>query len=65
VTFLFYDRNTPFAPSNRASTKVAQHILDFSANEVRRGRLPHNLPPLQSGVGIIANTMLIGLRQGP
>ena len=59
------DRNTPFSPPDQASTKIAQHILDFLGNEVKRGRLPHNLLPLQSGVGNIANAVLIGLKDGP
>ena len=59
------DRNTPFSPPDQASIKIAQHILDFLANEVKRGRLPHNLLPLQSGVGNIANAVLIGLKEGP
>jgi succinyl-CoA:acetate CoA-transferase len=39
--------------------------LDFLANEVKRGRLPATLLPLQSGVGNIANAVLSGLNHGP
>jgi len=34
-------------------------------HEVRYGRLPERLLPLQSGVGNIANTVLLGLEEGP
>jgi hypothetical protein len=34
---------------------MADHILEFLNHEVRHGRLPRTLLPLQSGVGNIAN----------
>jgi succinyl-CoA:acetate CoA-transferase len=59
------DRNTPFKPLDDDSKKIAGYYLDFLANEVRHGRLPKNLLPLQSGVGNIANAVLSGLLTGP
>ena len=59
------DRNTPFKPLDEDSRKIAGHLLDFLANEVKQGRLPKNLLPLQSGVGNIANAVLAGLLEGP
>jgi len=59
------DRNTPFSPPDADSRKIAGHILDFLDHEVKRERLPRNLLPLQSGVGNIANAVLIGLEEGP
>ena len=44
---------------------IAGHILDFFEHEVKRGRLPPNLLPLQSGVGNIANAVIAGLTKGP
>lgn len=44
---------------------IAGHILDFLQNEVERGRLPRALPPLQSGVGNIANAVMGGLANAP
>jgi succinyl-CoA:acetate CoA-transferase len=44
---------------------IAGHLLDFLAHEVRRGRLPPALLPLQSGVGNVANAVLAGLDDGP
>ncbi len=59
------DRNTPFKTGDRDSELIAGHVLDFLAHEVRRGRLPATLLPLQSGVGNIANAVLTGLDRGP
>jgi len=59
------DRNSPFSPPDADSKKIAAHILDFLAHEVKKERLPRNLLPLQSGVGNIANAVLIGLEEGP
>ena len=58
------DRNTPFREPDAASRLIAGHILDFLAWEVRKGRIPANLLPIQSGVGNIANAVLFGLEQG-
>jgi succinyl-CoA:acetate CoA-transferase len=58
------DRNTPFTPPDEASKKIAGHILDFLALEVKKGRIPENLLPIQSGVGNIANAVLLGLQEG-
>lgn len=59
------DRNSPFSPPDENSQRIAGHILDFFEHEVRRGRLPKNLLPLQSGVGNIANAVMAGLNKGP
>ncbi len=59
------DRNTTFTPPDENSQRIAGHILDFLGHEVKKGRLPANLLPLQSGVGNIANAVLSGLNQGP
>ncbi len=59
------DRNSAFSAPDEASKAIAQHILDFFAAEVKAGRLPPNLLPLQSGVGNIANAVLQGLNDGP
>jgi succinyl-CoA:acetate CoA-transferase len=59
------DRNTPFKPPDAASKEIAGHVLDFLRHEVRYGRLPRTLLPLQSGVGNIANAVLAELGAGP
>jgi succinyl-CoA:acetate CoA-transferase len=58
------DRNSAFKPPDEASRRIAGHILEFLAWEVKSGRVPPNLLPLQSGVGNIANAVLIGLLEG-
>ncbi|HEX8987245.1 MAG TPA: acetyl-CoA hydrolase/transferase family protein [Rhodocyclaceae bacterium] len=59
------DRNSAFTAPDDTSRKIARHILDFFEHEVRKGRMPPDLLPLQSGVGNIANAVLDGLNQGP
>jgi succinyl-CoA:acetate CoA-transferase len=59
------DRNTPFKAPDADSQLIADHVLDFLSHEVKRGRLPETLLPLQSGVGNIANAVLNGLDNGP
>ena len=59
------DRNSPFKPPDADSKDIAGHVLDFLAHEVKKGRLPATLLPLQSGVGNIANAVLMGLDDGP
>lgn len=59
------DRNTAFKPVDETSQRIAEHLLDFLAYEVKGGRLPASLLPLQSGVGNIANAVLRGLDGGP
>lgn len=58
------DRNSAFNPPDAISTQIAANIIDFFAHEVKQGRLPKELLPLQSGVGNIPNAVLSGLEQG-
>ncbi len=59
------DRNAPFSAPDEASKRIAGNILEFLGDEVKKGRLPKELLPLQSGVGNIANAVLFGLEDGP
>lgn len=59
------DRNTEFNAPDQTSEKIAAHILEFFTQEVKMGRMPSALLPLQSGVGNIANAVLAGLNRGP
>ncbi|WP_299446762.1 succinate CoA transferase [uncultured Phascolarctobacterium sp.] len=45
------------------SKKIAANLVDFLENEQKQGRLPEKMLPLQSGVGSIANAVLMGLSQ--
>ncbi len=59
------DRNSAFKPPDKASQQIAGHILEFLDYEVKKGRMPSSLLPIQSGVGNIANAVLFGLEQAP
>jgi succinyl-CoA:acetate CoA-transferase len=60
-----HDRNSAFAAPDKTSRRIAAHIIEFLQQEVAQGRLPAELLPLQSGVGNIANAVLMGLNDGP
>ena len=59
------DRNAPFSPPDDTARAIAGHLLEFLSHEVKVGRLPPSLLPLQSGVGNIANAVLTGLVDAP
>lgn len=59
------DRPTSFTPPDETSHRIAGHILEFLLYEIKKGRLPENLLPIQSGVGNNANAVLAGLNEGP
>jgi succinyl-CoA:acetate CoA-transferase len=65
VESAYPDRNAPFKPPEEIHRRIAGHILDFFDGEVKAGRLSKHLTPLQSGVGNIANAVLVGLNEGP
>jgi succinyl-CoA:acetate CoA-transferase len=59
------DRNSAFKAPEDIHKRIAGHIIDFLTAEVKAGRLSKHLNPLQSGVGNIANAVLVGLNEGP
>ena len=59
------DRNLPFNPPDSSARAIAGRLLEFFQHEVKKGRLPASLLPIQSGVGNIANAVLTGLVDGP
>ncbi len=59
------DSPSDLPPADVDTERMAGHILELLSHEVRRGRLPATLGPLQSGVGQVANAVLSGLRNGP
>lgn len=46
------------------TTAIAGHLLDFFTHEIYKGRLPHSLRPLQSGIGKVANAVMEGFMDG-
>jgi len=59
------DKNRPFAPIGDDAKAMSHNLIDFLQNEVKHGRLPQNLLPLQSGVGNVANAVISGLVDSP
>lgn len=59
------DRNAPFAAPDESARAIAGHLIEFLSHEVKVGRLPENLLPLQSGVGNVANAVMGGLMDSP
>ena len=43
------------------SRQIAGHVIKFLVDEMRRGRIPPEFLPLQSGVGNVANAVMAGL----
>ncbi|WPK25481.1 hypothetical protein PUMCH_002798 [Australozyma saopauloensis] len=50
-------------PSDAMSQQIGTHLIEFFEHEVKMGRLPANLLPLQSGIGNIANAVVEGLAE--
>ncbi|WP_027014463.1 acetyl-CoA hydrolase/transferase family protein [Comamonas composti] len=59
------DRDNVFAVPDENSNRIAAYIIDFLSHEMRMGRLPKDMLPIQSGVGNVANAVLAGLLTGP
>ncbi len=50
----------PFAPIDDNSKAMSEFVINFFRDEIKAGRLPKNLLPLQSGVGSVANAVISG-----
>lgn len=55
------DQTSHNTPADAGSQAIADHIIEFWTHEVKHGRLPDNLLPIQSGIGNIANAVIGGL----
>ncbi len=55
------DKVRPLGSIDESSHKISKYIIEFLKDEVKAGKLPKNLLPLQSGVGSVANAVLGGL----
>lgn len=51
------DSSPPYTAPDEDSQKIAIHLLNFFVSEVKRGRLPINLLPLQFGIGAIPDAL--------
>lgn len=57
----YRDQTAPNTPADAGSQRIADHIIEFWTHEVKHGRLPDALLPIQSGIGNIANAVVGGL----
>lgn len=55
----------PLAAIDDDAKAMSAHIVEFLNNEIKQGRMPKNLLPLQSGVGSVANAVISGLVDSP
>ena len=55
------DKTRPLAPIDETAKRMADNLIDFFKFEIKKGRLPKGLLPLQSGVGNVANAVMAGL----
>jgi succinyl-CoA:acetate CoA-transferase len=55
----------PLAEIDDDAKAMSAHLIEFFLNEIKMGRLPKNLLPLQSGVGSVANAVVSGLVNSP
>jgi len=56
----FPDNGRPLPPPGEVETRISEHIMEFLESLVNNGTLKPNLLPLQSGVGGIANAVMVG-----
>lgn len=54
------DTSRPVDPPDEETHRMAQFLIAFLQKEVREGRLPPSLTPLQFGVGSVANAVCYG-----
>ena len=57
------DQTQPNTAPDETSRGIAGHLIEFLEHEVKHGRLPKHLLPLQSGIGNIANAVIGGLAE--
>lgn len=55
------DDSRPLAAPDAETKQISGHLLEFLNWEVKMGRLPRQLAPLQAGVGVLANAVFAGL----
>lgn len=56
-----YDGVKPFTEPDAVSKQIGSNVVGFLLSEYRKGRLPKEFLPLQSGVGNVANAVLYDL----
>ncbi|MDR2475905.1 MAG: acetyl-CoA hydrolase/transferase family protein [Bacteroidales bacterium] len=59
------DGIAPFTPPDEVTQKIGDNVALFLASELKRGIIPKEFLPIQSGVGNIANAVLDSLGKNP
>ena len=59
------DAVRPLAAIDDDAKAMSNHLTEFFNREIKAGRLPKNLLPLQSGVGSVANAVMAGMADSP
>ena len=59
------DHIAPFTPMNDTTRRIGENVASFLLQEWRKGGIPKQFLPLQSGVGNIANAVLGALGDDP
>lgn len=59
------DAVRPLAAIDDDARAMSAHLTDFLNSEIKHGRMPKNLLPLQSGVGSVANAVMSGMVDSP
>ena len=54
------DHTRAFGEIDENSKKMSHYFVEFLQQEIKAGRMPKNLLPLQSGVGTVANAVISG-----
>lgn len=57
------DQTPKFREIDENSRKVGQNVVQFLKDEICAGRLPGELPPIQSGLGSVGNAILFSLAE--
>lgn len=59
------DRTPHNTPLDDVCRNIGKHLVEFLLHEVKMGRMPRSLHPLQSGIGNIANAIVGALGDAP
>ena len=59
------DNVKEFAPVDEVTTRIGDNVCNFLVSQLKKGLIPKEFLPLQSGVGNIANAVFSGLGNSP
>lgn len=55
----------PFTAPDEITQRIGDNVCAFLVDELRKGKIPKEFLPIQSGVGNVANAVLYGLGENP